>query len=216
MNHTLAKIKLEIDQGGSVPLGWNEEEPWDILWGRVLRDKDYWSSKSTSLGLPEAPKGSHYTPHGGTGRDITSWRTSGSSTRFGRGGRRGRQEKEQGQKGGQKTESKGGKRGIAELSEAQKVEGERALAQQAPKVVNKRKNVTCGTMGMAFVGSVSRRLLQGQSHLVTALHSMRVSRVSFKRMPKEEEEEEEKEKEKRKRRKKSDEGAMLDTLHALC
>ena len=102
---------------------------------------------------------------------------------------------------------------LQSLSEAQKVEGERALAQQAPKVVNKRKNVTCGTMGMAFVGSVSRRLLQGQSHLVTALHSMRVSRVSFKRMPKEEEEEE---KEKEKEEKKSDEGAMLDTLHALC
>ena len=44
MSKTLAKVRLEIDQGAPLPLGWNADEPWDI-WGKILRDKDYWSEQ---------------------------------------------------------------------------------------------------------------------------------------------------------------------------
>ena len=45
MAKTLAKVRLEMDQGGRPPLGWRPEEPWDIIWGRVLRDKEFWSEE---------------------------------------------------------------------------------------------------------------------------------------------------------------------------
>ena len=45
MSKTLAKLQLEIDQGATPPLGGNPEEPWDVVWGKVLRDKDYWSEQ---------------------------------------------------------------------------------------------------------------------------------------------------------------------------
>ena len=45
MVKTLAKIQLDIDQGGQPPLGWRREEPWDIVWGKILRDRDYWSEQ---------------------------------------------------------------------------------------------------------------------------------------------------------------------------
>ena len=42
MSKTLAKMQLEMDKGGPAPLGWNPNEPWDIVWNRVLNDKEYW------------------------------------------------------------------------------------------------------------------------------------------------------------------------------
>ena len=45
MSKTLAKVRLEIDQGATPPLGWNVDEPWDDISGVVLRDKEYWSEQ---------------------------------------------------------------------------------------------------------------------------------------------------------------------------
>ena len=45
MSKTLARVRLEIEQGAAQPLGWNNDEPWDIIWGKVLRDKEYWSEQ---------------------------------------------------------------------------------------------------------------------------------------------------------------------------
>lgn len=45
MSKTLAKVRLEMDQGATPPLGWNVDEPWDVIWGKVFRDKEYCSEQ---------------------------------------------------------------------------------------------------------------------------------------------------------------------------
>eukprot|EP00435_Cladocopium_sp_Y103_P039809 s2729_g10.t1 len=45
MSKTLAKLKLELDQGATPPLGWNPEQPWNVVWSKVLKDKDFWSDQ---------------------------------------------------------------------------------------------------------------------------------------------------------------------------
>lgn len=64
MAKTLAKVRLEMDQGGKPPLGWRAEEPWDIIWGRVLRDKDFWSEE---VHVPAIS----WTARGGKGKPLT-------------------------------------------------------------------------------------------------------------------------------------------------
>eukprot|EP00435_Cladocopium_sp_Y103_P023330 s454_g5.t1 len=57
MAKTLAKIRLEIEQGGTPPLGWNGESPWDTVWGRVLRDRDFWAEQVHMPAISWASKG---------------------------------------------------------------------------------------------------------------------------------------------------------------
>ena len=64
MAKTLAKVRLEMDQGGRPPLGWRPEEPWDIIWGRVLRDKEFWSEE---VHVPAIS----WTARGGKGKPLT-------------------------------------------------------------------------------------------------------------------------------------------------
>ena len=45
MSKTLVKMKLEIDGGASPPAGWDVDNPWNAVWARVLRDKEYWSEQ---------------------------------------------------------------------------------------------------------------------------------------------------------------------------
>ena len=57
MSRTLTKIKLEIDQGGAAPLGWLEAKPWNVVWHRVLQDKDYWTEQVTVPAITWVAKG---------------------------------------------------------------------------------------------------------------------------------------------------------------
>ena len=109
MSKTLAKVRLEIDQGATPPLGWNVDEPWDDIWGVVLRDKEYWSEQ---VHVP----GQAIVPYRRAGRQLPSRRPTGTSARDGRaGGRHRRQKKEQGAPRGEEEEAQGRSRGAAEL-----------------------------------------------------------------------------------------------------
>ena len=62
MGKTLAKLRLEMDQGAPAPLGWRPEEPWNIVWGKVLRDKDYWAEQVHIPAISWTAKGSKGKP----------------------------------------------------------------------------------------------------------------------------------------------------------
>ena len=109
MSKTLAKVRLEIDQGATPPPGWNVDEPWDDIWGVVLRDKEYWSEQ---VHVP----GQAIVPYRRAGRQLPSRWPTGTSARDGRaGGRHRRQKKEQGAPRGEEEEAQGRSRGAAEL-----------------------------------------------------------------------------------------------------
>eukprot|EP00435_Cladocopium_sp_Y103_P066357 s1151_g28.t1 len=58
MSRTLARLRLEMEQGGSVPLGWNEEQPWDVVWSKVLRDRDFWHENVHTPAIAWTARGS--------------------------------------------------------------------------------------------------------------------------------------------------------------
>eukprot|EP00435_Cladocopium_sp_Y103_P059823 s1426_g21.t1 len=62
MAKTLAKIRLEIEQGGTPPLGWSAESPWDTVWGRVMRDRDFWAEQVHMPAMSWTSKGQRGKP----------------------------------------------------------------------------------------------------------------------------------------------------------
>lgn len=64
MNKTLAKMRMEIDLGGQPPPGWNLDKPWDMVWARVLKDRDFWNEQ---VYLPAVS----WTARGSRGRPLT-------------------------------------------------------------------------------------------------------------------------------------------------
>ena len=45
MAKTLARMKMEFAQGLSPPIGWDEEQPWNHVWLKILKDKEYWNDQ---------------------------------------------------------------------------------------------------------------------------------------------------------------------------
>lgn len=45
MSKTLAKMKMEFSQGITPPIGWAEDQPWNHVWLRILKDRDYWNDQ---------------------------------------------------------------------------------------------------------------------------------------------------------------------------
>ena len=62
MSKTLAKLQLDMDKGGQPPLGWAPEEPWDIVWNRVLNDKEYWMEQVHVPAITWTARGSRGKP----------------------------------------------------------------------------------------------------------------------------------------------------------
>lgn len=45
MGRTLARIRMELDQGMAPPHGWDPNRPWDEVWKQVLADRDFWNEQ---------------------------------------------------------------------------------------------------------------------------------------------------------------------------
>ena len=45
MSKSLARMKMEFDLGGTPPPGWNPDNPWDLVWTRILKDRDFWGEQ---------------------------------------------------------------------------------------------------------------------------------------------------------------------------
>ena len=62
MTRTITKIKLDIDKGGTPPLGWLEAKPWNVAWQQVLADKIYWTEQVTVPALTWVARGEKGVP----------------------------------------------------------------------------------------------------------------------------------------------------------
>ena len=62
MAKTLVKIKVEVDQGLPPPLGWDPDDPWDVVWNRVLKDKECWSEQVHVPAIAWAARGAKRKP----------------------------------------------------------------------------------------------------------------------------------------------------------
>eukprot|EP00435_Cladocopium_sp_Y103_P074084 s120_g46.t1 len=65
MSKTFARLRLEVEQGATPPLGWNLEEPWNVVWRKVMQDKDFWTENvhNPAIGwLARGQKGKPLTP----------------------------------------------------------------------------------------------------------------------------------------------------------
>ena len=129
MSKTLAKVRLEIDQGATPPLGWNVDEPWDDIWG-VVRTSPCARASHCPLS-----KSWQTAPFEAADRHFSQrWKsrraTQEAEERTGCAKRRGRRSSRQIERSCRASEK------------AQKVEAPRVLARRA----------TPGTMGMAYAG----------------------------------------------------------------
>eukprot|EP00435_Cladocopium_sp_Y103_P034325 s1252_g8.t2 len=63
MSRTLAKLRLEIDQGTrQPPPGWNVEEPWNAVWRLVVEDREFWAEQVVTPALSWAARGQRGKP----------------------------------------------------------------------------------------------------------------------------------------------------------
>ena len=62
MSKTLAKMKMEFSQGTTPPIGWVEDQPWNHVWLRVLKDRDYWNDQFYVPAMTWTARGAKGTP----------------------------------------------------------------------------------------------------------------------------------------------------------
>ena len=62
MSKTLPKMKMEFAQGSSPPIGWVEDQPWNHVWVRVLKDRDYWNDQFYVPAMTWTARGAKGTP----------------------------------------------------------------------------------------------------------------------------------------------------------
>lgn len=62
MSKTLAKMKMEFSQGITPPIGWAEDQPWNHVWLRILKDRDYWNDQFYVPAMTWTARGAKGTP----------------------------------------------------------------------------------------------------------------------------------------------------------
>ena len=62
MSKSLARIKMELDQGARPPHGWDVSRPWNEVWKQILQDRDYWNEQVHLPAMVWTSRGARGTP----------------------------------------------------------------------------------------------------------------------------------------------------------
>ena len=173
MSKTLARMKMEFGQGNTPPPGWNPDRPWDMVWARVLRDRDYWSEQ---VYMPAA-RGKSLTPMEEEAKCwIERWTSSATRGR-GRTTRQSEEKIQQGEERSKKEEITCGARRIGALEKQQEERRKRWRWKRLQrKGWKSRGRVLRLEQWERFVrGASTGRKMQRESATASSLYDLQVS-----------------------------------------